>query len=89
MNTSLPWEVRLAGPARKSLERIEAPDLNRIRAALREMAQDPFQGDIKLLRAPGRVFRLRVGSWRVFFVRVPDERAVVITAIERRTSTTY
>jgi mRNA-degrading endonuclease RelE of RelBE toxin-antitoxin system len=89
MNTSLPWEVRLAGPARKSLERIEAPELDRIQAVLREMLQEPFQGDIKLLRAPGRVFRRRVGSWRIFFYRIPNERIIVITAIERRSSTTY
>jgi mRNA-degrading endonuclease RelE of RelBE toxin-antitoxin system len=81
--------VRLAAPARRSLDRIEGPDQRRVQAALREMALDPFQGNIKLLTGPRRIYRRRVGSWRIFFFRVLDDRAVVITAIERRTSTTY
>ncbi len=89
MNISLPWEVRLAGPARKSLDLLEPPDRERILGALREMALDPFQGDIKLLRGREKTYRRRVGAWRVFFFRVPDQRIIVVTAIERRTSTTY
>jgi hypothetical protein len=53
MNTSTQWEVRLAGPAKRSLDRIEGPDLDRLQAALREMAKDPFSGDVKLLRGQG------------------------------------
>jgi mRNA-degrading endonuclease RelE of RelBE toxin-antitoxin system len=53
------------------------------------MAANPFQGDLKLLKGQPRTFRRRVGAWRIFFFRVPDEKRIVITAIERRTSTTY
>jgi len=52
------------------------------------MEKDPFQGDIgKLQGLPG--FRRRIGDWRVFFEIVPEDRQVVVAAIERRTSTTY
>jgi mRNA interferase RelE/StbE len=82
------WTVVLAGPARKSLKRIPAEDKTRILAALAEMQQDPFQGDIRKLQGlPG--YRRRVGSWRILFELVPERRQVVIAAIERRTSTTY
>jgi len=82
------WTVLLAGPARKSLSRIPAADRKRILAALDEMQQDPFGGDVRKLQAlPG--FRRRVGNWRIFFEIVPDRREVVVAAIARRTSTTY
>ncbi len=41
--------VVLAGPARKSLKRIPAGDRTRILAALAEMPENPFQGDIRKL----------------------------------------
>jgi len=51
------------------------------------MQADPFSGDIKRLHPSG--WRRRVGSYRVFFDLLPAERRVVVTAIERRTTTTY
>jgi len=38
VSTSDPWEIVLAGPARKSLERVPSPDRERIEAILKEMA---------------------------------------------------
>lgn len=81
------WTVVLAGPARKSLKHVLAGDRERILAALGEMQQNPFQGDIRKLQGlPG--FRRRVGNWR-FFEIVSEPKHIVITAIERRTSTSY
>jgi mRNA-degrading endonuclease RelE of RelBE toxin-antitoxin system len=88
MTTSAPWEIVLTGPARKSLERIPSLDRQRIEAALKEMAENPFQGDLKLLKGQEKTFRRRIGAWRVFFFRVPNEKRIVVSAIERRTSTT-
>jgi mRNA-degrading endonuclease RelE of RelBE toxin-antitoxin system len=82
------WTVVLAGPARKSLKQIPAGDKSRILAALAEMEQNPFQGDIRRLQGlPG--FRRRVGNWRILFEILLERRHVVVAAIERRTSTTY
>ncbi|MGA8490737.1 MAG: type II toxin-antitoxin system RelE/ParE family toxin [Terriglobales bacterium] len=82
------WTVVLAGPARKALKRIPAGDRKRIEAALGEMQQNPFQGDIRKLQGLAG-FRRRVGNWRILFELVPERSHVVIAAIERRTSTTY
>ena len=82
------WTVVLAGPAQKSLKRVAARDQSRIQAALREMQRNPFQGDIRKLQGLSG-FRRRVGNWRVFFEIAPEQRHLVVTAIERRTSTTY
>ncbi|MBI1956720.1 MAG: type II toxin-antitoxin system RelE/ParE family toxin [Acidobacteria bacterium] len=82
------WLVVLAGPARKSLKRIPPPDRARIRAALDEMETNPFQDDIKYLKGQDAL-RRRVGDWRIFFHLEPAQRTLSVTAIERRTSTTY
>jgi len=51
------------------------------------MQSDPFSGDIKRLQPSG--WRRRVGSYRVFYDLLTEEERIVVTAIERRTSTTY
>jgi mRNA-degrading endonuclease RelE of RelBE toxin-antitoxin system len=51
------------------------------------MEADPYSGDIKRLQPPA--WRRRVGSYRIFFDMLPKEKRAVVTAIERRTSTTY
>ena len=82
------WTVVLAGPAKKALKRVPAGDRTRILAALEEMRENPFHGDIRKLQGlPG--FRRRVGNWRILFELVTERRHVVVAAIERRTSTTY
>lgn len=82
------WTVVLAGPARKSLKRIPAGDRTRILAALAEMEQNPFHGDIRKLQGiPG--FRRRVGNWRIIFELIPERKHVIVAEIVRRTSTTY
>jgi mRNA-degrading endonuclease RelE of RelBE toxin-antitoxin system len=83
------WLVVLAGPARKSLERVPSGDRVRIRAAIDEMEDNPLQGNIRKLKGDRHGFRRRVGDWRIFFDVYPYEGRVVVTGIERRTSTTY
>jgi mRNA-degrading endonuclease RelE of RelBE toxin-antitoxin system len=83
------WLVVLAGPALKSLKRIPAHDRARVRAALDAMEENPRAGDVRKLKGGHEGFRRRVGDWRIFFDLYPEERRVVVTAIERRTSTTY
>ena len=53
------------------------------------MKEYPLQGDVRKLHGGLEGFRRRVGDWRIFFDGNPTERQVVITGIERRTSTTY
>ena len=83
------WLVVLAGPARKSLKRIPPHDRARLRAAIDEMEENPLHGDIRKLQGGREGFRRRIGDWRIFFDLYPDEGRVVVTGIERRTSTTY
>jgi mRNA-degrading endonuclease RelE of RelBE toxin-antitoxin system len=83
------WFVVLTAPARKRLNRTPHVDLVRISAAIEGMKEYPLQGDVRKLHGGLEGFRRRVGDWRIFFDGNPTERQVVITGIERRTSTTY
>lgn len=81
------WHVNVSGPAAKALARAPSADNRRILAALDGMATDPFAGDVRKLDA--NLYRRRVGSYRIVFELHPALRFVQVTAITRRTSTTY
>ena len=83
------WTVIVAKPAQGQATRLPAKDQARIAAAVSAMADDPFAGDVlKLEGARGR-WRRRVGSYRIFFTVDKSALTVAVSAIVRRTSTTY
>jgi mRNA-degrading endonuclease RelE of RelBE toxin-antitoxin system len=81
------WTLLVTRPARKDLEGLPNRDSARILVALQAMQDDPFSGDIRRLNPSG--WRRRVGNYRVFYDLHSADRQVVVTAIKRRTSTTY
>jgi mRNA-degrading endonuclease RelE of RelBE toxin-antitoxin system len=84
------WDFLLARAAERSLRSIAARDRQRINAALNEMRENPYGGDIVALRGEYRgLFRRRVGSWRIVFELDAERRRVLVHDILRRTSTTY
>ena len=83
------WDLHVAGPARKQLERMPAHDREHILSVFVAMRDNPFQGDLRHLKNQPSAFRRRVGDWRILFDPDPDRHLVVVTAIERRTTTTY
>jgi mRNA-degrading endonuclease RelE of RelBE toxin-antitoxin system len=83
------WALILTNPARRALRDVPRPDIDQIDAALEEMRNDPYSGDIKFLKGADRTLRRRIGSWRVLFEVHPDREIVLILAVERRSSTTY
>jgi mRNA-degrading endonuclease RelE of RelBE toxin-antitoxin system len=81
------WTLLVTKSARKALAELPDKDQRLIEKALDSMPTDPFGGDIKRLQAPS--WRRRVGNYRIFYALFPDEKRIVVTAIARRTSTTY
>jgi mRNA interferase RelE/StbE len=64
----------------KSLRRLGRRDRERISAAIGELPE----GDVKLLRGAERLWRLRVGEWRVIFDRQDAERVIDVLAVRPR-----
>jgi len=60
-----------------------------VAAALREMQDDPYSGDIAHLQGEPFGWRRRVGSHRIIYDIMPDQRFIIVSRIERRTTTTY
>jgi len=83
------WNLPVTGPAQKQLRRLPAKDRSRVRAALLVMKGDPFSGDLARLHGQPGGWRRRAGAYRIFFDVDYGQRLVIVTAIVRRTSTTY
>lgn len=79
------WTVSIEKPALKNVARAPRPERERIFAAIDQMHSDPMTGDVLPLQNE----RSAVGDWRIFFDINTGQRLVVVTAIERRTTTTY
>ncbi len=83
------WELWVARRAGRVVDRAPRHERDRLLAALEEMRDDPFRGDVVPLRHQPAAFRRRVGAWRIFF-DVDRERArIAVTEVVRRTTTTY
>ena len=83
------WTVRVAKRAEKQLAKVPVKSRRLLLAALVEMRQNPFSGDVALLTSQRSTWRRRVGAYRIFFDVYPDKHYVDVLDIARRTSTTY
>ena len=81
------WQLLVTRSATKGLASLPAKDQLRVEEALDALQSDPFSGDIKRLQPPA--WRRRVGNYRVFYDLLVGDHTIVVTAIKRRTSTTY
>lgn len=61
------FNVLIHRRALKEIDELPADDRKRILNALREMATDPFSGDVKPIKGVRSLLRRRVGDYRVSF----------------------
>lgn len=73
----------------KLKKRIERHDLERLRAAIRGLADEPRPQGVRKIRGTERAFRSRVGSYRVVYEVYDNENLVLILQVMRRTESTY
>jgi mRNA-degrading endonuclease RelE of RelBE toxin-antitoxin system len=85
------WSVRLARDAARQLEKVPRDYQTLLRKKLREMAEDPFRGDVVPLKGKEwkGYYRKRVGRYRIIFVPRQNERVIDIAAILARDEKTY
>lgn len=72
-------EIRYAKAAVKTINGMDRPTKQRIRNAVERLPK----GDIKPLSGSVRLYRLRVGDWRIVF-SYPDGNTVLIEKIAPR-----
>ena len=83
------WTIQIARLAQKPFAKAPAKSQRLLRAALEEMQQNPFSGDVVRLTSERSTWRRRVGAYRIFFDVYPERRHIDVVDISRGTSTTY
>ena len=83
------YHLDLTKRSRKQLAELPLADRKRVAVALRQMQDDPYTGDIARLQGEPFGWRRRVGNYRVIYDLIPEQRVIIVSRIERRTTTTY
>ena len=76
-------KVRYSRKSLKFLSKLDSRSVERIRASIAGLTENPPKGDIKPMQgySDGRM-RLRVGGWRVVYRLEQDERVEVLLVME-------
>ena len=70
-------------------QRIQRRNFERLRTAVRSLADDPRPHGVRKIEGAERAYRIRVGDYRVVYEIYDKERLVLILQVVRRTETTY
>ena len=70
-------------------ERAPEHDVERIRTAIRSLVEQPRPYGVQKIRGQERVYRIRVGNYRVIYEVYDKENVVLISRVLRRNEGTY
>ena len=79
------YRLDLASAPQKFLDRSGKELFDRIMKKLETLKENPFPSDV--IRVVGRkekVFRVRVGKYRILYVVFDDKKEILVTDIDRR-----
>ncbi len=82
------YEITFARSARKELQALPPLTARRILAKIEALADNPRPPGCRALRGPTRLWRLRVGEYRVVY-RIDDAKRVVDVIVVRHRSEAY
>ena len=80
------FSILLHKKALREIDGLPVVDKNRILESLREMATDPFSGDVKPIKGVRGLLRRRVGDYRISFTVNFEKNEVVVLKVGRRES---
>jgi len=70
-------------------QRIQRNDFERLRAAIRSLANEPRPHKVRKIRGADRAYRIRVGDYRVVYEIYDNEGMVLILHVARRSEVSY
>lgn len=79
------FEVYLSSHAKRFLKKAQREVYNRIMKKIKELSNNPFPPDMR--RVVGRkekVFRVRVGNYRILYVIFHEKNELLISDIDKR-----
>jgi mRNA interferase RelE/StbE len=68
---------------------IKRQDYERLRDAIRRLAEEPRPEGVRKIKGAEKAYRIRVGSYRVIYMLHDVEKLVLILQIVRRSESTY
>jgi mRNA interferase RelE/StbE len=69
--------------------RIRRQDFERLRDAVRDLAEEPRPQGVRKIKGAERAYRIRVGNYRVVYEVYDSDKLVLILQVVRRSETTY
>ena len=88
-NSGTNWELRIDGRVYKDLSKVPRNYADKIIGVIESLKYDPYVGDIQKIKGEERVWRRRVGKYRIFYEIYPDRKFISIFHVEIRGSKTY
>ena len=87
------YRIEVSPVAPRELEklksRIRIQDYERLRDVVRSLANEPRAKGVRKLKGEDKIYRIRVGSYRVVYDVYDNDNLVLILLISRRTETIY
>ena len=77
------WDLRISRRAHKDLRSVPKNDLRRIKAAVDQLGENPYSGDLRWLRGGTDLLRRRVGEWRILFRLDLETETILIQRVPR------
>ncbi len=87
------YRVEISPAADRDLERLKSrirmQDFERLRNAVRGLAEEPRPQGVRKIRGAEKAYRIRVGNYRVVYDVYDSDNLVLILQVARRSETTY
>lgn len=88
-NSKEAWVLQIDPNVLKILKKFPQKDTKRIVAVIDTLTTAPFSGDIQKMKGEKNAWRRRIGSYRLFYEVIQNEKVIHVFHAERRTTTTY
>ncbi len=87
------YRLEVSPTADRDLERLKGrmrrQDFERLRTAIRSLADEPRPHGIRKIKGAERAYRVKVDSYRVVYEVYDNDNLVLILQVVRRTEATY
>ena len=87
------YRVEISPAADRDLEklksRIRMQDFERLRNAVKSLAEEPRPRGVRKIRGTENAYRIRVSNYRVVYDVYDSDNLVLILQVARRSETTY
>jgi mRNA interferase RelE/StbE len=74
---------------KKLKDRIRIQDFERLRNAVRALAEEPRPQGVRKIKGAEKAYHIRVGNYRVVYDVYDSDNLVLILQVARRSETTY